>query len=273
MDISDGQQLEALSLARTPEEMLRILHDCGRVAGFEHVSYLAGIPTESGHGSGRHAVQEIRHLSTSRDDWLRILFSEHSPEDDYDVQRFLLGFCAPFVSGQNILSLMAPVSAEHRRLLAVKAQFGFSANFLIPLPTTPFSQTCYAAIMFTSAMNQDTFRASMKRYSHWLLAAAHLLHHRLGGDAHAFLESGSPEAGRIIRPNKAPRSTMPGLTERQAEILQAVARGERAPGIAHRLGLSKVTVDRHVKAAREALGAGTTAEAVAKALTRNLINP
>lgn len=273
LELSDGQRFEALLSEQTPEALLAALHACARAAGFDHVSYLAGIPGESTNGSGNRSVQEICHFSTSSDDWLRVLFTENSPEEDYDIQRFLLGFCAPFVSGQNILRLMTPVSAEHRRLLAVKAHFGFSANFLIPLPSTPYSEMCYAAIMFTSAMDEGAFQSSMKRSSHLLLAASHLLHHRLGADAHAFLASGFPAARRVIRAAKMVQPIESVLTGRQREIIEALARGERAPGIAHKLGLSKVTVDRHVKAARDALGAGTTAEAVAKAVARNLIRP
>lgn len=56
------------------------------------------------------------------------------------------------------------------------------------------------------------------------------------------------------------------LTARQKEVLRRVAAGLTVHQIAEELGLSAATVDKHLRLAREALDATTTAQAIARAL-------
>lgn len=56
------------------------------------------------------------------------------------------------------------------------------------------------------------------------------------------------------------------LTARQKEVLRLVAAGLTVHQIAEKLGLSSATVDKHLRLAREALNATTTAQAIAQAL-------
>lgn len=59
------------------------------------------------------------------------------------------------------------------------------------------------------------------------------------------------------------------LTRRQREALEWVADGKTAQDVAIIMDLSPVTVEKHLKLAREALGADTTAQAVQKASRLN----
>lgn len=66
-------------------------------------------------------------------------------------------------------------------------------------------------------------------------------------------------------------STPAGLTEREAEVLRAVARGERNKEIAERLGISERTVKAHLTSVFNKLGVDTRAAAVSAALRHGLI--
>lgn len=61
------------------------------------------------------------------------------------------------------------------------------------------------------------------------------------------------------------------LTEREREILQGAARGERSKEIAARLGISIRTVGAHLASIYTKLGVDSRASAVAIALERGLL--
>ena len=61
------------------------------------------------------------------------------------------------------------------------------------------------------------------------------------------------------------------LTRRQRDVLSAAAQGLTAQEIAVRMGLGYNTVKHHIVAARAALGAHSTAHAVALAIRTGLI--
>jgi NarL family two-component system response regulator YdfI len=62
------------------------------------------------------------------------------------------------------------------------------------------------------------------------------------------------------------------LTEREREVLTAVARGERNKEIAHRLGISERTVKAHLDSAYNKLGVDSRAAAIAVALQKGLLS-
>jgi DNA-binding CsgD family transcriptional regulator/tetratricopeptide (TPR) repeat protein len=79
---------------------------------------------------------------------------------------------------------------------------------------------------------------------------------------------------RIPRgPAAATRINPAGLTERQVEVVQLLAQGMTNAEIAGRLVLSVRTVDSHVAAALEKLGAHTRKEAVARAADLGILDP
>ena len=65
---------------------------------------------------------------------------------------------------------------------------------------------------------------------------------------------------------------MSELTPREKEILELLAEGITDREIAYRLGISAYTVRTHVKHVREALGARTRWEAVAKAYRAGVLS-
>ncbi|MER7559029.1 LuxR C-terminal-related transcriptional regulator [Nocardioides sp. NPDC126508] len=62
-----------------------------------------------------------------------------------------------------------------------------------------------------------------------------------------------------------------GLPEDEVEVLALFARGYTIERIARELGISERTVRRRLRAAADALGAGTSVEAVVRAVRTGLI--
>lgn len=65
----------------------------------------------------------------------------------------------------------------------------------------------------------------------------------------------------------------PPLTPRECEALLRLAQGLHTAQIAHRMGIAPVTVDKHLRQAREKLGARTREQALAFAIRDGLIAP
>ncbi|PKO13799.1 MAG: DNA-binding response regulator [Chloroflexi bacterium HGW-Chloroflexi-10] len=78
------------------------------------------------------------------------------------------------------------------------------------------------------------------------------------------IEQGSPVA--------APAATGPALSEREMEVLQAVARGERSKEIAFHLGITERTVKAHLANIYAKLGVDSRAAAIAVAAQRGLLD-
>jgi len=63
------------------------------------------------------------------------------------------------------------------------------------------------------------------------------------------------------------------LTEREREVLQAAARGDRNKEIAYKLGISERTVKAHLTSIYNKFGVDSRAAAVAVAMQRGLLQP
>jgi DNA-binding CsgD family transcriptional regulator len=64
-----------------------------------------------------------------------------------------------------------------------------------------------------------------------------------------------------------------GLTRRERQIVEMLARGSTGEQIAQELVLSPETVQKHVHNAKRKIGAETRAHLIALAMTRGLIDP
>ena len=133
----------------------------------------------------------------------------------------------------------------------------------------------------------EVWRAAGCRYEH----AAALAESPETGDqlvALAMLDAlGAEPLARLIRarlrklgvariprgPTPATRVNPAGLTERQVEVVQLLAQGMTNAEIAGHLVVSVRTVDSHVAAALEKLGARTRKEAAARAAGLGILNP
>jgi HD-GYP domain-containing protein (c-di-GMP phosphodiesterase class II) len=87
---------------------------------------------------------------------------------------------------------------------------------------------------------------------------------RLDADAvTAVVESAGQRAPRLERPA--------GLTEREAEVVAMLARGLQTKQVAHELGISAKTADRHIQNAYRKIGVSTRAAAALFAMEHGLI--
>ncbi len=69
----------------------------------------------------------------------------------------------------------------------------------------------------------------------------------------------------------SPRLNDAGLTERELEVLRAVAQGERSKEIGYRLGITERTVKAHLASIYNKLGVDSRAAAIATAAQRGLL--
>ena len=82
------------------------------------------------------------------------------------------------------------------------------------------------------------------------------------------------QAGAAASPLAATRAAnKPRLTERELEILAAIARGDRSKEIAARLGLTRRTIETYLTAIYQKLEVDSRAAAVAVALEQGLLRP
>lgn len=274
--------LAALLTVEGTQEALDAFFVIVRDCGLSDYSYIAGFAEESPDTQAGFIVSCVSHVSSCPSDWMEELFARYGAEQDYDFIRVVTGRYAPFVSGHNILELMEPMEPHHRNILALKAEAGFGANLIVPLPSAPYAKYCYAAMMLISNLDRPAFEDRLSRSYHRLLSATFLLHHRLGGDAHGFLERESAVKSHLrsvgggggAPPPPAGHLSVPahGLTARQEEVVRMLMQGERPDTIADALSVSRVTVDRHLRAAREALGVKTTTELVVAAVKAGIVS-
>ena len=87
---------------------------------------------------------------------------------------------------------------------------------------------------------------------------------RLDADAvGAVIEASGQRGPRIERPA--------GLTEREAEVVKLLARGHLTKQVAHTLGISVKTADRHIQNAYAKIGVSTRAGATLFAIEEGLL--
>ncbi len=265
------QGLEKLLISAAPEDGLAAFGEIVGATGFDHYSVLAGGLANPGSPFAHGALSQIAHISSCPSDWLDYLVSADALQDDYDIQCMLTGQLAPFVSGHNLLSVMPPLSDAQNRLLARKAEFGFAANLIVPLPRTPIQRPAYEAVILMSELDEPSFRSALEAHFDYLVAACHMLRRVLSRDALALYAEIT--GGALHRRLSTARTEVPAsvLTRRQRAVLVDMSAGGRPEDIAERLEISRSTVDFHLRAARDALGANTLHEAVAKAIRLKLI--
>jgi NarL family two-component system response regulator YdfI len=116
---------------------------------------------------------------------------------------------------------------------------------------------------------KDTDRETLFRAIRAAARGETLLQPEMLGRALAHAEAGQ---GR----NPAPAASSPeagGLSEREMEVLEAVARGERSKEIALRLGITERTVKAHLASVYNKLGVDSRAAAIAIAAQKGWLKP
>ena len=136
---------------------------------------------------------------------------------------------------------------DERQVLAMAAEAGLRAQLQVTLTGTDGSLRPVGGLAMGSSLGAELFRAVDGLEAH-LITIAHLFHQRSIGEL------------------RRRHSSVPKLSLRERDCLQYLAAGQRIDSVAEKLGLSRVTIELHLRNARRKLKAATLPEAVAKAI-------
>ena len=143
------------------------------------------------------------------------------------------------------------LTEAEQRVLAHNIAHGAMAGYTISFPADVSSRfRAVIGLCAAPGASQDDMDQHWERCGQDILLANHVAHMRM-----------------ICIPFNSGRP----LTPRQREVLEWVGDGKTTEDIARIMGLTRPTVEKHLRLAREALGAGTTTQAVLKASFRNQI--
>lgn len=131
------------------------------------------------------------------------------------------------------------------------AREGFESGCTIGFPSARRRGRAVMALLGRKGCSQEELDQMIDRLGDSLHVAASMAHMRLSEMPYIKIKARN------------------GLTARQREVLEWVAEGKTVADIAAILGISPVTVDKHLRLARETLGVETTAQAVIKATFLN----
>jgi DNA-binding CsgD family transcriptional regulator len=188
---------------------------------------------------------EVQFLTTMSHDWMSYYVGENLSATDIHVVRAQARNLVPYRWGQTQIERAA---GEVRTTALQGAEAGLRSTLCVPLssPQDPFSPV--GAINLGSSMSEREFALVMKEHGAALISIAHIFHNA------SIREVWREWAGR--KP----------LSTRERDCLRYLAEGKRHEAIAHALGISRVTVELHLRSARQKLGAVTVNEAIAKAI-------
>jgi HD-GYP domain-containing protein (c-di-GMP phosphodiesterase class II) len=164
------------------------------------------------------------------------------------------------LSRSTFLAALAPVAAAHHERLDRSGYYRGSPGADLTMP----ARLLAAADVFCAMCEPRPHRPALgpERASEALTAGANA--GRLDPDAvTAVIEAAGQRAPRLERPA--------GLTEREAEVVAMLARGLQTRQVAHELGISVKTADRHVQNAYGKIGVSTRAAATLFAMEHGLV--
>lgn len=197
---------------------------------------------------GRMDARGDPSMSTMRNDWIA----------HYSAQRYDLGddIVAHVRAGRfdpKFYRMSRPEHFAQRDIAEEAREAGLQAGLLVPLHGPWNDDLPAAGIVMGSSLREDEAARITQAHASDLIALAHVLHTGLSGE--------------LLRRRKGATA----LSDRQRECLQGIAGGQRVGQVADRLNIREVTVNLHLRAARQKLAARTLPEAVAKALLYGMI--
>lgn len=143
------------------------------------------------------------------------------------------------------------LTKEEMEMLDIQAAYGIRGGVTIPLGETgPRRRAAIDLMTCRDTANQTEIDQIWQRRGKALLLITRIFH---------------------LKALTVPSAVTAKLTKRQKEVLEWAAAGKSVQDIASLLGVSRATAEKHLRLAREMLGAETTAQAVARALAGNLI--
>ncbi len=151
----------------------------------------------------------------------------------------------------NVEKNFAKLSTEQRTAFEVNRQMGIVAGVTISFGATPPCGRSAMGMTARAGVTQDQVDATWEEHGRTILLLCNVAH---------------------LKIVTLPRTHMERkLTPRQRAVLRLVGAGKTAPEIARLMGVSTVTVEKHLRLAREGLGVETSAQALLKAAIQSQI--
>lgn len=142
------------------------------------------------------------------------------------------------------------LSPEEEQVVASNHEFGIVAGYTICFKTASSRSFAGIALTARAGLSQSEVDQIWDENATELMLRNHLLH---------------------LKMSNLPTGDLSRLTQRQREVLEWAADGKTIADIARLIGRKPATVEKHLRLAREALNAETTAQAVLKASIQNQI--
>lgn len=238
--------MEQMISAQDSDLVWRIFSDAVADLGFDKMIYGGTrLPNGNRFGDIRDAVILYRGPQAYVDVYLGEELYLYSPTYDWAVKN------SGFASWPEAMKQYSgPARPEHMRILQLNARFGMRAGFVGSL--NDVVRGMHGTIgMSPSGMEQPEADELWSEVGHQVETLSNLLHLRV--------------ASLPMPCQRRP------LTTRQRETLHWFAQGKTMQDIAAIMDLSAATVEKHLRMARDSLDATTTAHAVQKATSMNLL--
>lgn len=240
-----GHHLDAVTNARTVEELWRLHTDRMAGYGFDRLIYgFTRYRTSTSLGDPQDWVlltnQSAEYMHTFIDEGLYY----HAPMLRWAMEND--GSCS-WRWMEDMLRADA-FTASERRVVEFNRKMGVTAGYTISFRSISERSKGAIALTARSGMSQDAVEQIWARHGEEIVVMNNVAHLKL---------------------LTLPYSGLRTLTKRQREVLQWVGDGKTTQDIALLLGLTAATVEKHLRLARESLDVETTAQAVLKAAFYN----
>lgn len=240
-DFDSDALIAALAAATTAEDRFAALTKGLGSIGIDIVNY--GFFDAS---AAERAATDIQFMTTMSSGWMDYYHGDGLAASDPHVLRVQAGRITPYLWGSTIIDRLD--DPGERRVALEGIDNGLKTGLFVPLasPLEPF--TPVAGIALASALSEAEFGKLFALHGAALTQIAYIFHHA------------------SIRGIWLDRIGAKRLSDRERDCLRHLADGRRQDAIADRLGIARVTVEMHLRSARQKLGARTLHEAIARAL-------
>lgn len=233
----------AIAQASSQQQVLEVAGHLFENFGFKGTVYCARNVVEG-------TVSQTTSISDSVSDWREAYFQEGDDRRD-PLLMYNAYIPTVFLTGREFLTDHAYLQNEDIAVIRRAEDFGLISGLAFNMPKS--EPNAVGGWNLTS----ELCRAEIKNIYHESASLLHIC---------------ATLADREFK-SKINRQDSFRLTKRETECLSWLASGMRTDQIAHRLNIKPVTVDLHIRNARERLGARTREQALAIAIHAGLIKP
>ncbi|MBU2943348.1 autoinducer binding domain-containing protein [Shimia thalassica] len=239
------QAAEKLVYAKTILEVWTVHKQCMASYGFDRLFYVSSVD-KVGKGWGDSA------------DWVLLTNYDREIVDVFvGEELYKQTSRAPYVEGQSAVSWgdgyaakdLSELSAADRKHAELCKKWGIESGYTLRFPKTAKNHIGIIGLCAQKGVSQTEVDALWQQKGQEIQTLNNLMNLRI---------TSLPHGGQ-----RTP------LTQRQREVLEWVADGKTSRDIALLMNLSLSTIEKHLRLAREALNAETTANAVSKAASYN----